>query len=193
MTECRVDILPLDEARESAEAAGMVAAFADLNIFRVMLHRPKTAKALADLLISLLFGGELDDRLRELLIMRIGWTTGCDYEWTQHWRIALEQFGCSEQDLLELRGDWRGSAHFGEKEKTLLSAVDALLTEGTLSDDLARQCLESFGRNATIELATAVGTWRLVSKVANALEIPLEEGVASWPPDGKRGGEMVGV
>jgi alkylhydroperoxidase family enzyme len=173
MTACRVDILPLDEAKEAAKAVNMIEAFADLNIFRAMLHRPKTAKALADLLLSLLFGGELDDRLRELLIMRIGWTTGSDYEWTQHWRIALDQFGCSEQDLLELRGDWRNSTHFGDDEKTLLASVDALIERGSLPADLANQCLERFGRNATIELATAVGTWRLVSKLTNALEIPL--------------------
>ena len=185
MTDCRVDILPLEAARESAKEVGMIPAFADLNIFRVMLHRPKTAKALSDLLVSLLFGGELDDRLRELLIMRIGWVTGSDYEWTQHWRIAQEQFGCSEQDLLELRGDWRSSTHFGDDEKTLLAAVDSLIEQGTLSSDLASECLGRLGRNATIELATAVGAWRLVSKVTNALEIPLEEGISSWPPDGK--------
>jgi alkylhydroperoxidase family enzyme len=185
MTDCRVEILPLEAARERAKEVNMIPAFADLNIFRVMLHRPKTAKALSDLLVSLLFGGELDDRLRELLIMRIGWVTGSDYEWTQHWRIAQEQFGCSEQDLLELRGDWRSSTHFGDDEKTLLAAVDSLIERGTLSSDIASECLERLGRNATIELATAVGAWRLVSKVTNALEIPLEEGISSWPPDGK--------
>jgi len=186
MTACRVDILPLDEAKAAAKAVDMIPAFAELNIFRVMLHRPKTAKALSDLLVSLLFGGELDDRLRELLIMRIGWSTGSNYEWTQHWKIAREQFGCSDRDLLELRGDWRGSTHFGDEEKTLLTAVDALLEQGTLSEDLTSQCIERFGRNATIELATAVGCWRLVSKVANSLQIPLESGIASWPPDGKQ-------
>lgn len=186
MTDCRVDLLPLEEARESAKAVEMIAAFADLNIFRVMLHRPKTAKALSDLLVSLLFGGELDDRLRELLIMRIGWVTGSDYEWTQHWRIAQDQFGCSEQDLLELRGDWRAGTHFGEDEKMLLEAVDALLEQDTLPSELARQCLERLGRDATIELVTAVGAWRLVAKVTKGLEIPLEEGIASWPPDGRQ-------
>jgi alkylhydroperoxidase family enzyme len=186
VTNCRIDLLPIEDSKKAAEAVNMIPAFAELNIFRAMLHRPKTAKALSDLLVSLLFGGELDDRLRELLIMRIGWSTGSDYEWTQHWRIALEQFGCSEQDLLELRGDWRSSEHFGDDEKILLAAVDALLAEGTLSRDLSGQCLKQFGRNATIELVTAVGSWRLISKVTNALEIPLEDGIASWPPDGKQ-------
>ncbi len=185
MTQCRVDLLSPADAQEAAEAIGLVSAFADLNIFRVLLHRPRTAKALGDLLLSLLFGGELDTRLRELLIMRIGWTTGSDYEWTQHWRLALEQFGCSERDLLELRGDWRSSDHFGDDEKALLGAVDALLADGTWSDAMASDCVARFGRNATIELATAVGCWRLVSKVTNGLQIPLEEGIASWPPDGQ--------
>jgi len=185
MTECLIDLLPLDEARETAKSVDMIAAFAELNIFRVMLHRPKMAKALSDLLVSLLFGGALDDRLRELVIMRIGWSTGSDYEWTQHWKIAREQFGCTDQDILELRGDWRQSRHFGEDEKTLLSAVDSLLEQGTLSAELADRCIERFGRDETIEIVTAVGVWRLVSKVTNALQIPLEEGIASWPPDGR--------
>jgi 4-carboxymuconolactone decarboxylase len=185
MTDCRVDILPLDEAKEAASQVNMIPAFAELNVFRVMLQRPTTAKALSDLLVSLLFGGELDDRLRELLIMRIGWSTGADYEWTQHWKIAREQFGCSDQDLLELRGDWRESSHFGDDDKLLLTAVDALLEEGTLSADQMKQCVERFGQNSTIELVTAVGCWQLVSKLARSLAFPLEEGIASWPPDGK--------
>ena len=139
MTDCRVDILPLDEAKEAANKVAMIPAFAELNVFRVMLQRPTTAKALSDLLVSLLFGGELDDRLRELLIMRIGWSTGADYEWTQHWKIAREQFGCSDQDLLELRGDWRKSSHFGDDDKLLLTAVDTLLDEGALSAEQMKQ------------------------------------------------------
>jgi 4-carboxymuconolactone decarboxylase len=184
MPECRIDLLSAEQATESARSVEMIAAFADLNIFRALLHRPKTAKALSDLLVSLLFGGELDDRLRELLIMRIGWTTGSDYEWTQHWAIAQSQFGCSEKDLLELR-DWRKSAHFGEPEQVLLEATDQLLETGGLEADHFARCLALFGRNATIEMVTAVGAWRLVSKFTRALDIPLEEGVASWPPDGQ--------
>lgn len=183
MADCPIDLLSPDAAAEAAASVHVTSALAELNIFRLLLHRPKTAKALADLLLSLLFGGELDTRLRELLIMRIGWVTGSDYEWTQHWRLALEQFGCTEEDLLELR-DWKASSHFGENEQLLLAAVDQLLEDGDLERARCERCIAEFGRNATIELVAAVGTWRLVSKLTKALDVPLEEGVASWPPTG---------
>ena len=35
----------------------------------------------------------------------------------------------------------------------------------------------------------AIGAWRTVSRLTRSLEIPLEEGVGSWPPDGRPGGE----
>jgi len=185
MTTCRIDLLDTETAHKAAESVEMITAFADLNIFKALLHRPKTAKALADLLVSLLFGGELDDRLRELVIMRIGWATGSDYEWTQHWSIAQKQFGCSEKDLLELR-DWKASGHYGDEEKAVLEVTDQLLETGDASKAAIDHCLTLFGRNATVELVTAVGAWRLVSKFTKALEIPLEDGINSWPPDGKR-------
>jgi len=46
----------------------------------------------------------LDDRLRELVIVRPGWATSSSDEWTLHWRIALERFGCREEALLALCG-----------------------------------------------------------------------------------------
>jgi 4-carboxymuconolactone decarboxylase len=185
MTTCRIELLDAEAAKKTAEAVEMIPSFADLNIFRALLHRPKTAKALSDLLVSLLFGGALDNRLRELVIMRIGWATGSDYEWTQHWSIAQKQFGCSETDLLELR-DWRGSQHFGDEERAVLEATDELLETGDLDAALFARCIDLIGRDAVIELVTAVGAWRLVSKFTKAFEIPLEEGVASWPPDGEK-------
>lgn len=35
-----------------------------------------------------------------------------------------------------------------------------------------------------LELVTAIGTWRMVSGILRTLEVPLEDGVGSWPPDG---------
>ena len=186
MSKCRVELLDPEAARKAAEAAGVPAAFAELNIFRLLLHRPATAKGMADLLVSLLFRGELDHRLRELVIMRIGWATGSDYEWTQHWGIAQERFGVSAEDLLALR-DWRHSEHFGPAERAVLEATDETLATGTVTEATWTRCTDFLDERACIELIAAIGCWRMVSQLTRSLEIPLEDGVASWPPDGVPG------
>ena len=34
----------------------------------------------------------------------------------------------------------------------------------------------------------AIGAWRMISSILQSLQVPLEEGVASWPPDGRAPG-----
>jgi hypothetical protein len=36
-----------------------------------------------------------------------------------------------------------------------------------------------------IELVTAIGAWRMIASILRTLQVPLEDGVASWPPDGR--------
>ncbi|MCS5636313.1 MAG: carboxymuconolactone decarboxylase family protein [Myxococcota bacterium] len=184
MTTGRVARLDLAEARGIAEEHGLPAQLAELNIFRVLLRNPALAKATSDLLLTLLFRSSLDHRLRELVIMRLGWATASSYEWTQHWPIALEQFGCSEEDLLALR-DWEKASHFGEAERAVLAATDETLERGTLSPATWERCRAHVGDEvACMELVASVATWRWISQVTRSLEIPLEEGVEAWPPDG---------
>lgn len=183
----RVGLLSEAEACRRGEAIGVPDALARLNVFRVLLRSEPLAQAMSDLLLGLLFRGSLDDRLRELVIMRLGWATGCDYEWTQHWRIALEQFGCTEDDLLGVRA-WRSSAHFGDAEKAVLAATDETLETGAVSPGTFAQCLTHVGDEvACIELIGAISTWRSISQMVKSLAIPLEEGVTPWPPDGRVG------
>ncbi|MCP4385446.1 MAG: carboxymuconolactone decarboxylase family protein [Hyphomicrobiales bacterium] len=187
MLSPRISMLGADEAAATAEEVGVPTQLAELSIFRVLLHRPKTAKAVNDLLLSMLFGGALDDRLRELVIMRLGWATGSNYEWTQHWAIAQEAFGCSAEDLLALR-DWESADIFGDAERAVLRATDETLTSGTASAETIATCRELLGSDdVVVELVIAIGAWRAISQIARSLDIPLEEGVASWPPDGRVG------
>ena len=67
----------------------------------------------------------------------------------------------------------------------LLHPSDETIESGTLSAETWALCRRELGSlNACVELVTAIATWRLISQVARSLEIPVEEGVASWPPDG---------
>lgn len=182
-TEPRLEMLTAEEAVRAAEQAQIPVAFADLNVFRILLRNPKTAKAISDLLLSQLFGGALDDRLRELVIMRVGWATGSDYEWTQHWPLAQKNWGCTAEELLAVR-DWPRSELFGQAEQAVLRSVDETLEGGAISAAVFAECRAHLDQAACLELVTAIGTWRLISQVARSIMIPLEQGVASWPPDG---------
>jgi alkylhydroperoxidase family enzyme len=65
--------------------------------------------------MQLLENNRLDTRLRELMIMRIGWITGSAYEWTNHWRVATTA-GIPLEDVLAVR-DWQNSDRLTAADK----------------------------------------------------------------------------
>ncbi len=181
----RVPLLSIEEARAAAEKVGVQSQLAELNIFRGLLHQPQLAKVVSDLLLTLIFRGKLEDRLRELVIMRLGWATDSVYEWTQHWRIA-RQMEIPEEDLVALR-DWRSSDRFNDADRAVLAATDETLETGTVSRETWAVCEAHVGDvPELLELVAAIGTWRLISTLLRSLEIPLEDGTPAWPPDGQR-------
>jgi len=183
--EARIPRLSIEEAKLAAEKIGLPAQMAELSVFRVLLRHPELAKAIFGLLSQLLFRGKLDARLREFVILRIGWVTKSEYEWTQHWRVA-ERLGMSEADMLDVR-DWRSSGRFVEAERAVLAATDETLESGAISPETWRACESALGSDESLlELVAAIGNWRLFSTLLRSLEVPLEDGVVAWPPDGRK-------
>lgn len=183
MSGDRIERLLLEEAKSRAEEVGVPDYMADLSVFQIVLHNPVVAKALNDLLAALLWNGVLDPRLRELVIMRIGWTTGSVYEWTQHWRVALG-LGVSEADLLGVR-DWQAHDDFGAAERAVLAATDDVVSAGSISEASWETCREHFDDAQLVELVAVIGNWRLFASLLLSLDVPLEDGVEAWPPDGR--------
>jgi alkylhydroperoxidase family enzyme len=185
MTEARVPRLPVDEAKAAADEAAVPDYMAELSIFQVLLNHPPLARAVNDLLATMLWHGNLDPRLRELVIMRIGWLTACNYEWTQHWRVA-SGLGVTADDLLAVR-DWQEYDGFGATERAVLAATDDVVRDGAVSAQSWAACQRELQGDTTvlIELVTAISAWRMVASILHSLEVPLEEGVSSWPPDGR--------
>ncbi|UGT94349.1 carboxymuconolactone decarboxylase family protein [Mycobacterium ostraviense] len=184
MKPARVPQLPVDEAKAAADEAGVPDYMAELSIFQVLLNHPRLARTFNDLLATMLWHGALDPRLRELAIMRIGWLTSCDYEWTQHWRVA-SGLGVPADDLLGVR-DWHSHDGFGPAERAVLAATDDVVRDGAVSAGSWAACERELQGDTTvlIELVTAIGAWRMVASILHSLEVPLEDGVSSWPPDG---------
>lgn len=184
MTEPRLPLLPLDEAKAAADEAGVPDYMAELAIFQVLLNHPRLAGRLNDLLAAMLWHGLLDSRLRELVIMRIGWLTGSDYEWTQHWRVA-QGVGVTAEDLLGVR-NWKEYDGFGPVERAVLAATDDVVRDGAVSAENWAVCKREVSSDPAVlvELVAAIGAWRMIASILHSLQVPLEEGLTSWPPDG---------
>jgi len=182
--EDRIPLLDIAEAHRRAAECGVPESMSELSVFRVALHQPGVAAALYGMLVTLLQNGVLDARLRELIIMRIGWTTGSEYEWTQHWRVA-RLLAVPERDLLAVR-DWEKADHFETAERAALATTDDVLRDGMVCDETWSACHTALGGDTAVmvELVTAIGNWQLFSTLLRSLGVPLEDGVEPWPPEG---------
>ena len=181
--DARIPMLDVDDARAAAARVGVPEGMADLSVFKVLLRHEDLAARVNGLLHQLLWNGALDARLRELIIMRIGWRQGSIYEWTQHWRVA-RMLEIPEDDLVAVR-DWKASDRFGRADRAVLAATDETLGQGAIS---ARTWSELEAtvpdERARLEVVIAIANWSMFAQLLRSLEVPLEEGVDPWPPDG---------
>ena len=71
-----------------------------------------------------------------------------------------------------------------------MAAVDDSLERGKISDAVWVECAAHVGGPAElVEMVVAIGHWTMYSQLLRSLEIPLEDGVGAWPPDGVAPGD----
>lgn len=181
--DARIPMLDVDDARAAATRVGVPEGLADLSVFRVLLRHEELAARVYGLLQQLLWNGSLDARLRELIIMRIGWRQGSMYEWTQHWRVA-RMLEIPEDDLIGVR-DWRHSDRFDRADRAVLAATDETLGSGAISGATWVELEATVpDEQARLEVVLAIANWSMFAQLLRSLTVPLEEGVEPWPPDG---------
>jgi alkylhydroperoxidase family enzyme len=180
----RVPMVSPERARDVGEAMGMPARRTQSEAFRVVANNPGVARVAFSQLMQLLENNEFDIRLRELMIMRIGWVTGSAYEWTNHWRVATTA-GIPPEDILAVR-DWRDSDRLTPADKAILAATDECLAGKSISDaawaEVAKHVTDP---GQQVEFVVSMGNWLSFSMLFRNLRIPLAADVAVWPPDGK--------
>jgi len=179
----RVAMVSLERARELGEAMGMPARRTQSEAFRTVANNPGVARVAFSQLMQLLENNKLDTRLRELMIMRIGWVTGSVYEWTQHWRVATTA-GVPPDDILAVR-DWQHSPRLSPSDRAILAATDECLAGKAISDAVWAEVVKAVPDPAAqVEFVIAMGNWMMFSLLFRNLRIPLADGIAHWPPDG---------
>jgi 4-carboxymuconolactone decarboxylase len=181
----RIPPLPPDERDERTEEllralrAGPGPDGADLNIFATLARHPRLLKRWSAFGGTLLYGGELPERDRELLILRTAWNCRADYEWGQHVRIGVAA-GLTEEEVDRVPGG-PGASGWSHEDAALLTAADELHDDARIGDESWRALAARFSDSQLIELCMVVGQYHLVAFTLNSLGVEREDGVPSLP------------
>ena len=180
----RLQCIPREEAQRLGAEFGISAAQAGRSAFRMLAHHPDLVRHVYGLLTMLSTRNKLDTRLRELIIMRLAWMTGCEYAWFQHYRIST-QSGITSEEIVAVR-DWRKSDLLSPADRAVLAAADDTREHGKISDAVWTECERHLREPAVlVEMVVAIGNWTMFSQLLQSLRVPLEEGAMPWPPDGQ--------
>lgn len=177
-------LLPLARDDWSAEVLALLdpdaAGRPVLNLYATLARHPALYRPRAVQSAYIRTGATLTGRAREILILRIGWLCGSEYEWAQHVRVARRE-GMSDEEIHRVaRGpDAPGWDGF---EATLLRAADELHRADTISERTWNALAERYGAAELIDVVITVAGYRMVSIALNSLGTELEPGRERFPP-----------
>lgn len=184
MTSPRIDLLSLEESAATVAQVGITPEKHAASIYRVLLQQPRFGQLINQMVEMLLSESTLDPRLRELVIMRIGWLKNGVYEWSHHWKLGKLE-GAAESDMLAMR-DWEAHDHWTSAERALFRATDEIVRTGNISDSTWQACVTHFPTHPElIDLVGTISVWKMISEILTTLRVPLEDVIEAWPPDGK--------
>jgi 4-carboxymuconolactone decarboxylase len=128
---------------------------------------------------TILFKGTVDARLREIVILRMGWNCQAVYEFGQH-TLFGRSVGLTDREIyLITRPTAQGA--WSAEELALLQMTDDLYTDDCVSDATWAELEQHFDHSAIIEFMFGALTYRLVSGMLNSCGVQLDEGVPGWP------------
>ena len=146
-----------------------------LNIYKLLLHSPPLAEAWFNFNNAVRWGIEIDGRLREIIIIRIGILNRSDYTLRQHQGELADAVGLSPAECAALKS-WRDADHFSERERTALAFTDAMTEDITVPDRIFNPLGEHFSEREIVELAVLIGSYNMHTRTFQALEADLETG-----------------
>jgi alkylhydroperoxidase family enzyme len=181
---------PLPKEQWSDEAvAGLRAAFGDAgadrllatgpdappmpNVLATLMHHPGLTAPFLVFNAVILNAPTLDPRWRELMVLRVAWRTGSQYEWLQHVRMA-RSCGITAGEI-DAIGDGAAAADvWSPLEVDLLEATDQLLDAYCVDDETWARLARQLDERQLVELVFVVGTYTCLAMVFRSVGLQLD-------------------
>ena len=144
-----------------------------INVYKTLLHTPDVASVWLDLVNVVRWKVDLEGRLREVVIVRIGYLNRCAYVVNQHVPELTTPEGLSKEECAAL-ADWRASAFFNERERAALAYADAMTRDVDVPETVFADLRKHFNERQIVELTVLIGTYNMHTRVGQALQIDPE-------------------
>ena len=162
--EAHPELEPLLAKIRSGRRGGII------NVYKLLLHSPGVAEVWLDLINAVRWKVDLDGRLREIVIVRVGYLNRAEYVVKQHvpQHTAPEGLTQAECDAL---ADWRATSHFSARERAALAFADASTREVEVPDAVFDELKRHFSERQIVELTVLTGAYNMHTRMCQALKI----------------------
>lgn len=149
------------------------------NILYTIAHHPALLPPFLAFSATIALRGVLPRRDSEILALRASWNCRSPFEWGHHVEYGITA-GLTAQDV-EAIANGPGAPVWNENERLLLRAADELHARQDLSQELFDSLCAVWSPAQIVEIAFVVGNYTMLSMVANATGVPLEERLPPMP------------
>jgi len=142
--------------------------------FATMLRYPELTQRQAEMSTAL-NKGKLPFRVRELIILRVGWLCQAPFEWAQHVK-AGKRAGLTSEEIDRVT---RGSSdpEWNEADRAILRAVEEMFEDAMISDATFDVLEKHFTMDQLVEIPFTVGAYQGTAYLQNSWRFRLMPGV----------------
>ncbi len=174
---------PLPESEWSEEQQELAAPLKDqygfvFNVMTTLMRNMPLLTKWNHLAGHLMVTSSLEPRLREMVIMRVGLLTDCEYEWGQHVLMSASA-GLTPDDHSRIK---LGAIAPGwsEVEMAVLLVADELVRDTMISDETWGQVSEHLNDQQLTDLIFTIGQYNMLAMALNSLGVQRETGVPGF-------------
>ncbi len=120
----------------------------------------------------------LSPRVREMLILRIGWRCQSAYEWAAHAPAGRRAGLTDDQVRMLARSGYDG---WSAGDAAIVRAADELFDNDRISDATWKALDDQFDERQLLDVLITTGGYRMVSMVLNTFGVPAEPNSEAFP------------
>ena len=143
-----------------------------LNVIKMFAGTEEFYPALIDMVRTIFGTPDIDDKHREMIILRASSILDVPYEWQAN-RVMASNAGLTDAEIAATTTKEPVSG-IAPEYVLICAATDELLRTGTLTDETLSTMLDTFGQVVTRKYAVTIAWFSMLSLFLNATRVPLE-------------------